>query len=102
MGPSAGTLGFPPPLTYGFAAEPKIGETGEERQEKRERRGEGSAAQFVASKGLGFFVFFFCFSFPPFFLCKKCRKAGQLFERSVMFPEGRGKEGPRPVNPVWD
>lgn len=106
MGPSAGTLGFPPPpLTYGFAAEPKIGETGEERQEKRERRGEGSAAQFVASKGLGFlFFFFFCFSFPPppFFLCKKCRKAGQLFERSVMFPEGRGKEGPRPVNPVWD
>lgn len=69
-------------------------------QERRERKGEGSAAQFVANKGLGFL--FFVFLFSPFFLCKKCRKAGQLFEWSVMFPEGKGKEGPRPVNPAWD
>ena len=79
MGPSAGTLGFPPPpLTYGFAAEPKIGETGEERQEKRERRGEGSAAQFVASKGLGFFVFFFFLFFIPPPLFSYVKSAGKL------------------------
>lgn len=64
----------------------------------RQGKGKGSAAQFVANKGLGFVVVFT----SPFFLCKKCRKAGQLFARSVMFPEGRGKEGPRPVNPAWD
>lgn len=86
MGPSAGTLGFPPPLTYGFAAEPKTGETGEERPGEERKEREGSAAQFVASKGLGFcvlifFFLFFCFFPPlPLFLCKKCRKAGQLFE----------------------
>lgn len=63
-------------------------------QERKERKGKGSAAQFVANKG-------YLSPFPPF-QCKKCRKAGQLFARSVLFPEGRGEEGPRPVNPVWD
>lgn len=78
MGPSAGTLGFPLPFTYGFAAEPKIGETGEERQEKRERREEGSAAQFVASKGLGFVCFFF--HFPPFSYVKSAGKLGSFLK----------------------
>lgn len=66
MGPSAGTLGFPPPPTYGFAAEPKTGETGEERPGEEGKEREGSAAQFVASKGLGFL--FFVFIFPLFLM----------------------------------
>lgn len=74
MGPSAGTLGFPPPPTYGFAAEPKTGETGEERPGEEGKEREGSAAQFVASKGLGFL--FFCFHFPPFSYVKSAGKLG--------------------------
>lgn len=60
----------------------------EKRREIGERRQEGekggSAAQFVAK--------FFFFSFFPFFLSKKCMKAGSLFARSAVFPgEGAGR-----------
>lgn len=96
VGPSAGTLGSPPPFTYLWLCY--------RAQDMKDRRGETRRARKGRARGLRLSlwqirVIFLLF---PLFLCKKCRKAGQLFARSVLFPEGRGKEGPRPVNPVWD
>lgn len=51
-------------------------ETQERDWERRERKGEGSAAQFVASKGLGFLFLFFVFHFPPFSYVKSAGKVG--------------------------
>lgn len=78
-----------------FGAEP--------RKEQRRRRGGGgregqggSAAQFVAK--------FFFFSFFPFFLCKKCTKAGQPLCNGQQCFLGEGGWGgdPRPGTPAWD
>lgn len=104
MGPSAGTLGFPPPLTYGFAAEPKTGETGEERPGEERKEREGSAAQFVASKGLGFcvLIFFFCFFVffhPfPFSYVKSAGKPGSSLKVSNV-SRGEGQGGAQACQP---
>lgn len=87
LGPSAGTLGSPPPLTYLWLCY--------RAQDMKDRRGETRRGKKGKARGLRLSlwqirVIFLLF---PLFLCKKCRKAGQLFARSVLFPEGRGEGG---------
>lgn len=87
VGPSAGTLGSPPPLTYLWLCY--------RAQDMKDRRGETRRGRKGRTRGLRLSlwqrrVIFLLF---PLFLCKKCRKAGQLFARSVLFPEGRGEGG---------